>query len=134
MTVHLYFYDDELNVIHKGEFDMARLDELFANRLANSKMSFEYIEERISKTNFILSCSKTDFLDVGISDENTIVLYSKGVYHSKGLFGSFQKMFSSKDFFDFIEVDWATARMVCQDYVVMDRQAFEQKYHHYFDE
>lgn len=131
--VKLFFYDEYLELIDKGEFDVNRLDELFANRLANSKMAFEYIEENISKTNFMLSLSKTDFLDVGISDENTIVLYSEGVYHSKGLFGSFQKMFGSKNFFDFIEVDWATAKMVCQDYVVMDRQAFEHKYRHYFD-
>ncbi len=132
MIVSLYFYDDELNTIYKDEFDINRLDELFNNRLANSKMTFDYVEERTSKTSFILSRSKMDFLDVGINDENIITLYSQGIYYSKGLFGSFKKVFGSKNFFDFIEVDWATAKAICQDYVTLDRQDFENKYHTLF--
>lgn len=129
MTVHLYVYDENLNLLDKGKFDSNRLDELFDNRLANREIVFDDFETMIRKTRFMLSRSKMDYINVsidGLIDKNMITIFSE--IYPDTFWGKIQKLFYFKKFVYHTKVDLPTAKMICQDYVALDRQEFEHKY------
>lgn len=130
MTAHLYIYDENLNLLDKGEFDINRFDELFDNRVANSQMKFEFFETMIKKTSFMLSRSNMDYINVridGLSDKNMVTIFSE--IYPNTFWGKVKKVFYFKKFVYHTKIDLPTAKMICQDYLALDRQEFENKYH-----
>lgn len=43
--IYLFFYDENIDVVEKGEFSLDKLDALLNERLANSKLPFESAEK-----------------------------------------------------------------------------------------
>lgn len=132
MTVNLYFYDNNLNLINKGEFNIVYFDELLAHFLVKSKDSVDYDDYNgyVYNTTFMLSRSKQDSLAITMVDANKVTIFSKKLYCSDTFFYKMRKLLFNyqASFINHLDFDWATAKMICQDYITLDRQTFEHKY------
>lgn len=129
--ITLSFYDQQLALIDKGEFDDSRLDELLNERLSNAGLTFDDGEMAVSCTAFILSRSEKDFIEVMINHKGSVVFYSDRLCYTSGILSTLKKMFCDKHHLSF-EVDIRIAKTVCQDYLKLDRQAFENKYQMFY--
>lgn len=59
--IKLAFYDENLNMVEKGEFAIHHLDEWLNEWLANSLLDFENAKKTMSNTNFCLYRDDRDF-------------------------------------------------------------------------
>lgn len=125
--IKLYFYDEHLNVVDKGEFAIDKLDELLNERLANSQLAFESAEKTISQTHFGLYRDDKDFLSVYVLNEHLFGIESDRLCYPDDLFAKIRNVFRHKSHLSG-EVDLATVKQICQDYMTLDRQTFEDKY------
>ncbi|WP_066801323.1 hypothetical protein [Moraxella oblonga] len=138
--VYLFFYDENVDIVEKGEFSLDKLDTLLSERLANSKLPFESAEKTISLTHFSLyrnekdggqvkDCIEVDALHNGLFKIESEKLYPFLQNHKSksGLFGKLTNLFSSSNHYNGCEVDLLTAKTILTDYVLLDRQSFENK-------
>lgn len=129
--IRLSFYDTDLNLIDKGQFDIFRLDELLNERWANSQLPFESAETTISKTHFCLSRNDNDFLAMDCQTNGKVTIQSDRLHYPTDFLSKLRDFFRNKNCL-FGEVDLETAKIICRDYVNLDRQTFEQKYQMFY--
>lgn len=139
--IYLFFYDENIDIVEKGEFLLNKLDALLNERLANSKLPFESAEKTISLTHFglyrnelngeqVKDCIEVDALATNLFKIESEKLYPFLQNHKSksGLFGKLTNLFSSSNHYNGCEVDLLTAKTILTDYVLLDRQSFENKY------
>lgn len=138
--IYLFFYDENIDVVEKGEFSLDKLDALLDERLANSKLPFESAEKTISLTHFglyrnekdggqVKDCVEVDVLPSGLFKIESTKLYPFVQRESlpKGFFSKLQRLLSTKEFYETCEVDLLTTKNILRDYLSLDRQSFENK-------
>lgn len=124
--IKLSFYDENLDVIEKGEFSIYELDILLNERILNSQCSFDDMETMLSQTHFCLYRDDKDFLSVDVLNENLFSIESDRLYYPDNLFVRIRNFFRHKSYLSG-KVDLKTVKQICQDYMTLDRQTFEDK-------
>lgn len=124
--IKLSFYDENLDVIEKGEFSIYELDILLNERILNSQCSFDDMETMLSQTHFCLYRDDKDFLSVDVLNENLFSIESDRLYYPDNLFVRIRNLFRHKSYLSG-KVDLKTVKQICQDYMTLDRQTFEDK-------
>lgn len=129
--IMLYFYDENLNLINKGRFDISQLNQLFDERFSHQNAHFTNMEQMVSKTSFCLSRNELDFLAMDCQENGKVSIQSDRLHYPTDFWGKLRDFFRNKNCLSG-EVDLATAKIMCQDYVKLDRQTFEQKYQMFY--
>lgn len=124
--IKLSFYDENLDVIEKGEFSIYELDVLLNERILNSQCSFDDMETMLSQTHFCLYRDDKDFLSVDVLNENLFSIESDRLYYPDNLFVRIRNFFRHKSYLSG-KVDLKTVKQICQDYMTLYRQTFEDK-------
>lgn len=124
-------YDAELNIIELGEFQLSQLDKLFQEKSANAKLVTETAEESITKTCFMLSRSDLDFIQLDFLFNGKVKFESDRLIYPTDFLGKLRNILRNKDYLS-CELNLNDAKQLCQDYISLDRQAFEQKFQHFY--
>lgn len=129
--IKLFFYDENLKLIDQGEFDISQLNQLFDERFSHQNIHFTNIEQMVSKTSFCLSRNEQDFLAMDCQKNGKVSIQSDRLHYPTDFWGKLRDFFRNKNCLSG-EVDLTTAKIICQDYVKLDRQTFEQKYQMFY--
>ena len=122
--MQLYGYDIDLQVVELGEATPEAIEEQIERCAGNASRTCEFGEECMMETNFGVSRSDEDYLDIMFVGENSIVIWSPRLCFPKSFF---RRLFCAR--YLKMEIRGIRALQEVLDYYISSsRNDFEERY------
>lgn len=123
MTINLYRFDENIDIVDKGSCERGAALAILDNCFEKDLNTFKSVEKAMSETSFGLSKSEQDFIEVSCDGNGLVSVHSDRLYYSSWV----SRTFGFKHHFH-INGEKDKIKNVIQDFYQMERQAFEGKY------
>jgi hypothetical protein len=123
MTISLYRFDENLDIVEKGECELGRALKTLNECCEVDLRSMESLDTAMSESSFGLFKSENDFIEISYDGKGLVSVHADRLHFPNRL----SKWLSLHKHL-YGQGDKGQAEKVVQDYFQLDRQAFEVKY------